>query len=264
MAKGKDSFKLYLQFKALFCNVSDERAGQLIKQIYEYCDDKNPANPKDEIVALSFEVIKASLLKDLEGWKETCKHNSENQKKRWEKQKSQNNGNIQNTSEYERIQPNTNDTDIDKIREDKIRKDIDYSKENSQKENAENSAVNVPEETNNEPTNNSFTKTRMAMFERFWKAYPKKAGKEKCKNWFMAKKRKLSDTLVDQMINTIHKYESTEQWMEDKGRYIPLPYTWLNRGSWEDELEIEQTPPGATEEPSDVDLSFLSIGGNNK
>lgn len=71
-------------------------------------------------------------------------------------------------------------------------------------------------------------------FESFWNAYPKKTGKKKCLEWF--KKNKPSQQLVDQMIQTIELWKKSEQWQKQNGQFIPMPYTWLNRGGWDDEL----------------------------
>ena len=71
-------------------------------------------------------------------------------------------------------------------------------------------------------------------FESFWSAYPKKTGKKKCLEWF--KKNKPSQQLVDQMIQTIELWKKSEQWQKQNGQFIPMPYTWLNRGGWDDEL----------------------------
>lgn len=70
-------------------------------------------------------------------------------------------------------------------------------------------------------------------FDSFWNAYPKKVGKQKCIDWF--KKHKPSQELTNKMISTIELWKKSEQWSKEKGQYIPQPYTWLNRGGWDDE-----------------------------
>ena len=70
------------------------------------------------------------------------------------------------------------------------------------------------------------------LFGTFWNAYPKKVGKEKCKNWF--KTHKPSDALVQKMIEAVEEQKKSKQWSDPQ--YIPHPYTWLNRGGWDDEL----------------------------
>lgn len=73
-------------------------------------------------------------------------------------------------------------------------------------------------------------------FEMFWNDYPRKVGKAKCLNWFKA--HKVDTELIADMLNAIEKQKSSEQWIKDSGQYIPHPYTWLNRGGWEDEVDM--------------------------
>ena len=77
------------------------------------------------------------------------------------------------------------------------------------------------------------SKEKSDTFETFWKAYPKKVGKEKCFNWF--KSHKVDSDLLKKMLNKIEEYKNTKQWSNPQ--YIPHPYTWLNQGRWDDEIE---------------------------
>lgn len=72
-------------------------------------------------------------------------------------------------------------------------------------------------------------------FDTFWSAYPKKVGKEKCLNWFLI--HRPNDELLQKMLKTIEAYKNTKQWSNPQ--YIPHPYTWLNQGRWDDEIEQE-------------------------
>lgn len=71
-------------------------------------------------------------------------------------------------------------------------------------------------------------------FEAFWTAYPKKIGKDKCRKWFDNKRP--TPELIENMIQSVDLQKTTEQWTRENGRFIPHPYTWLNRGGWEDEV----------------------------
>lgn len=75
-------------------------------------------------------------------------------------------------------------------------------------------------------------------FNLFWKTYPKKVGKEKCYNWFRA--RKISEEFFIKIIKAIENQKQSQQWLKDKGQFIPNPYTWLNRGGWDDELKTKE------------------------
>lgn len=70
-------------------------------------------------------------------------------------------------------------------------------------------------------------------FAEFWKAYPKKVGKEAARKAFM--KVKPSADLLQRMLTAIQEQKQADQWRRDNGQYIPNPATWLNQGRWEDE-----------------------------
>ncbi|MFA5719495.1 MAG: phage replisome organizer N-terminal domain-containing protein [Acholeplasmataceae bacterium] len=76
------------------------------------------------------------------------------------------------------------------------------------------------------------------LFNNFWKAYPRKVGKDKCFNWF--KRRKVTQEFVNDLILAVKQQEKSKQWQNRQ--YIPHPYTWLNRGGWNDELDYVETP----------------------
>ena len=71
------------------------------------------------------------------------------------------------------------------------------------------------------------------LFERFWKAYPRKESKPTARNAF--EKLKVDDELLEKMLKSIEKWKGSSQWQEDGGRFIPHPSTWLNQQRWEDE-----------------------------
>jgi len=71
------------------------------------------------------------------------------------------------------------------------------------------------------------------LFDRFWKAYPKKKGKEAArKAW-----KKLSPDLelCRAMSAALDQQKRSAQWQEAGGQYIPYPSKWLNEHRWEDE-----------------------------
>lgn len=74
------------------------------------------------------------------------------------------------------------------------------------------------------------------MFTQFWNAYPRKIGKDKCQKWF--KVRKITQDFVDDLVLAINQQIKSEGWKDVQ--YIPHPYTWLNRGGWNDELKYSQ------------------------
>lgn len=71
-------------------------------------------------------------------------------------------------------------------------------------------------------------------FERFWKAYPKKVGKEAARKAFGKVK-----VPVESLLTAIDRQKCGSQWKAENGRFIPNPATWLNQGRWEDEVTTE-------------------------
>ena len=87
MAKDKKGFILYADQKALFDQLPDEKAGELIKFIFSYVNDENPIT-EDLIIKLAFTPIQQQLKRDLKKYEETKEKRSEAGKaganKRWQ------------------------------------------------------------------------------------------------------------------------------------------------------------------------------------
>jgi hypothetical protein len=64
MAEQKKGFILYADQKALFEQLPNEKAGELIKFIFAYVNDENPIS-EDIIINLAFTPIKQQLKRDL-------------------------------------------------------------------------------------------------------------------------------------------------------------------------------------------------------
>lgn len=73
-------------------------------------------------------------------------------------------------------------------------------------------------------------KKREANFELFWEAYPRKEGKKDAHTAFTHVKAP-----IEVLLSAIEKQKTTQQWKSDKGRFIPLPATWLRGERWNDE-----------------------------
>jgi hypothetical protein len=87
MAKDKKGFILYADQKALFEQLPNDKAGELIKFIFAYVNDENPET-EDLIINLAFTPIKQQLKRDLIKFEETKGKRSEAGKaganKRWQ------------------------------------------------------------------------------------------------------------------------------------------------------------------------------------
>lgn len=96
--------------------------------------------------------------------------------------------------------------------------------------------------TRNESNNtDSFDKPKRSraeyseLFERFWKAYPKKVAKSTAAKAF--KKAKVDESLLQDILKALEWQRETKQWKAEGGQYIPNPATYLNGRRWEDEQE---------------------------
>jgi len=87
MAKDKKGFILYADQKAIFEQLPNDKAGELIKFIFSYVNDENPKTD-DLIIKLGFTPIQQQLKRDLIKYEETKEKRSEAGKaganKRWQ------------------------------------------------------------------------------------------------------------------------------------------------------------------------------------
>jgi DNA-binding MarR family transcriptional regulator len=75
-------------------------------------------------------------------------------------------------------------------------------------------------------------------FDTFWKEYPRKIAKPNALKAY--KQLKVDDKLLKAILAGLAKWQETDQWQKDKGRFIPHPATFLNQRRWEDELEADE------------------------
>jgi hypothetical protein len=93
-------------------------------------------------------------------------------------------------------------------------------------------------------------------FEEFWKAYPRKVGKDAAAKAFA--RRKVGTDLLAQMLTAINSRKSSEAWRKNGGQFIPHPSTWLNEGRWKDE-----DGAGPSVEPDLADLFRRGASGGS-
>jgi hypothetical protein len=81
-------------------------------------------------------------------------------------------------------------------------------------------------------------------FADFWAAYPRKEAKGRAvRAW-----QKIHPTaeLRARMLEAVGRQKRSAKWLEENGRFIPHPATWLNDRRWEDEQEHGAGPaPGS-------------------
>lgn len=81
--------------------------------------------------------------------------------------------------------------------------------------------LRTPEKTNNE------------LFDRFWKAYPRKEGKPKALRTF--EKLVITGETLEQVLSELERQSKLKDWKHISTKYIPLAQTWLNRRDWEED-----------------------------
>jgi hypothetical protein len=83
-----------------------------------------------------------------------------------------------------------------------------------------------------------------ALFDEFWKAYPKKKAKDDARKAF--DKRQPTRQLLDAMLKAIRLQAVSVDWLKDGGQFIPYPASWLNAGRWQDgeatDLVVPENP----------------------
>jgi len=97
-------------------------------------------------------------------------------------------------------------------------------------------------------------------FAEFWKIYPKKIGKASAeKTWLKIKpSAELVQTILDAVQTNIN---GNQQWIKDKGQFIPYPATWLNRKQWNDEIapvNLYQAKKNEREKYNDMEGCILA------
>jgi hypothetical protein len=111
MATEKNSFLLYCDTIHTIEKLSDVDAGQLLKHILRYVNDKEPVT-ENALVEIAFEPIRQSLKRDLVKYENIRTRNSANAKKRW------------NATASDRIPNDTKNADSDSVSDSVISKDI--------------------------------------------------------------------------------------------------------------------------------------------
>lgn len=99
---------------------------------------------------------------------------------------------------------------------------VDQSREDKTREG------NTPPSPSDEGSDGGTKSLVEARFLEFWKAYPKKTGKQYAlKAW---NKIKPTAELHERIMQAVDAQKRSDQWRRENGRYIPNPSTWLNGG----------------------------------
>lgn len=104
-------------------------------------------------------------------------------------------------------------------------------------------------------------------FVMFWSKYPKKVAKADALKAFtkIIKMQPDVDRFMSILMDSLEWWKKTESWVKDRGKFVPHPATWLNRGNWEDSKENADIGVGAQflrgNDESDEELIRRMQGG---
>lgn len=93
-------------------------------------------------------------------------------------------------------------------------------------------------------------KTNNELFDRFWKAYPRKEGKPKALRTF--EKLGITADTLEQVLAELERQYRMKDWKHINTKFIPLAQTWLNRRDWEENHN-------GTDENADTEDTYRGI-----
>lgn len=79
--------------------------------------------------------------------------------------------------------------------------------------------------------------TNDPLFDRFWKAYPRKEGKPKAQKTF--EKLKVTPEILQDIMAELNRQAKAKDWKYINTKFIPMAQTWLNRRDWEENQNAE-------------------------
>ncbi|GLC92336.1 hypothetical protein Tamer19_17440 [Cupriavidus sp. TA19] len=84
---------------------------------------------------------------------------------------------------------------------------------------------------------------KAALFERLWKAYPRKHGRAEAEKAFG--KLEADEALTEQLLAAIVTQSAWPEWRDEGGKFVPHLSTWLNGKRWLDEAAPQQAAGAA-------------------
>jgi len=94
-----------------------------------------------------------------------------------------------------------------------------------------------------DPISKSESKSLNNAFDVFWKSYPKRKSRGQAEKAFL--KINPDEQLLALILESVERAKTSEEWIKEKGKYIPHPATWLNAKGWLDE-DCEAHPLSGT------------------
>jgi hypothetical protein len=100
--------------------------------------------------------------------------------------------------------------------------------------------------TNKQPTSNHKQEckthkknTYSRDFDQFYAAYPKKRDPDRA--WKAWQNRNGNLPEISVLLDAIKNQIQSLEWKKENGRFIPYPATWLNAGSWKNEVDVDKS-----------------------
>lgn len=112
-------------------------------------------------------------------------------------------------------------------------------------------------ESSNPATKKAATKKKSdpeadPLFLRLYSAYPRKKKRPDAAKAFADARAAghITEANIDEIISQIERLKASPGWLEEKGRYIPYPATWIRAREWEDPTPTPTSTTDATKRPT--------------
>lgn len=93
------------------------------------------------------------------------------------------------------------------------------------------------------------------LFDKFWNLYPKRRKRQDAHNAW--RQLQPDEALATRIIAAVEAHRCSESWMQESGRYIPMPDRYLRERRWEDELPPPHGMIAATLDTKAMDEALL-------
>jgi hypothetical protein len=187
MAKDKKSFVLYVDQRHVIDMLTDEQAGQVLKQIFSYVADEHPETD-DPVIKIAFEPIKQQLRRDLKKYEGIKEKRSAAGKASAEKRKQQSSGPKKEEAKPSKEVISTNSTLVEDAEQDSTLSTVNDNDNDNVNDNVNDNDILLKDCTFNDESLKESHLNRIAFnFWRLFKKNLKEAGIHKSKNLENAK-----------------------------------------------------------------------------
>ena len=196
----RSHLKVYFDFEVKAKELTEEEKGRLLLAMLRYAKD----GTEPEMIGnerFLFPVFKAQIDEDIKAYETKVANGSRGGRPVMNREPEE--------TETNRNKPKITENNQTETEESEIRKKEERRKKKEEK--------------------------RDIYFDRFWESYPRKEAKQTAKKAF--EKLNPDEALLQTMLEAIERFKGSAQWLEENGRFIPHPATWINQRRWEDEVK---------------------------